>query len=121
MSYEHQTDSPGAAVPRFADVKRILDRLVEGRTDFLKDIHGRTFGWSTKAELAAAVVTPGGTRSYRLIDPDLARQGRGAETNLIIALTRGVDDFSRMPLDGPYASAAEVGTIVAWINGGMPD
>jgi hypothetical protein len=107
-------------VPRFTDVQAILDRLVGDRKDFLKEIHGESFGWSTWEELVNAVVEPGGARTYRLIDPELAKQGRGAETNLIIALTRGVDSFSRMPLDGPYASEAELQTLIDWINTGCP-
>ena len=109
------------AVPSFKEVQAILDALVDGRWDFLEDIHGSGFGWKTKQQLQAVVVRPGGSREFRLIDPDLARQGRGRETNLIVALERGVGGFSRMPKDGPYATPAQIDRLVAWINGGMPD
>lgn len=107
--------------PSFADVQRILDRLVDGRWDFLQVIHGPGFGWQNKQQLAQAVVQPGGTKQYRLIDPQLVKEKRGQETNLIKALTTGVDHFSRMPKDGPYATDEELRTIIDWINAGMPD
>ena len=107
--------------PCFYDVKSILDRLVRGRTGNLRLLHGDTFDWSTRDNLLMAVVQPGGLDEYRLIDPELARQGRGSETNLVIALVRGVSDFSRMPLDGPYASDQDIQTIIEWINIGMPE
>lgn len=109
------------AVPSFKEIQAILDRLVNGRWDFLEVFHGDGFGWKTKQQLQAVIVRPGGSREFRLIDPDLARQGRGRETNLIQALEHGVGGFSRMPKDGPYATAEEIDRIVAWINGGMPD
>ena len=109
------------AVPSFRKVQAILDELVDGRWDFLEDIHGAGFGWKTKQQLQAVVVRPGGSQTFRLIDPELARQGRGKETNLIVALERGVGGFSRMPKDGPYATSEQIATIVDWINGGMPD
>ena len=105
----------------FADVKAILDELVKNRTRHLKEIHGETFDWSSKQALANAVVEPGGANNYRLIDPELVEQKRGEETNLVVALTKGVGNFSRMPLDGPYASDEQIQTIVNWINVGMPD
>ncbi|HEY0513265.1 MAG TPA: cytochrome c [Thermoanaerobaculia bacterium] len=110
-----------SAIPTFPQIRAILDALVDGRWEFLKDIHGPTFEWTTKPQLQAAVVRPGGSQEYRLIDPELARQGRGRETNLIQALVKGVGGFSRMPKDGPYAKPEQIDAIVAWINGGMPD
>jgi hypothetical protein len=110
-----------ATVPSFRQVQAILDELVDGRWNFLEDIHGAGFGWKTKQQLQAVVVRPGGSQTFRLIDPELARQGRGKETNLIVALESGVGGFSRMPKDGPYATPAQIATIVDWINGGMPD
>jgi len=109
------------AVPSFKEVQTLLDNAVNGRWDFLEDIHGTGFGWKTKAQLQAVVVRPGGSDEFRLIDPQLARQGRGRETNLIQALEHGVGGFSRMPNYGPYLTPAQIDTIVAWINGGMPD
>src|SRR5690242_13513765 len=103
-----------AAVPSFKEIQKILDRLVNGRWDLLEAYHGDGFGWKTKQQLQAVIVRPGGSREFRLIDPDLARQGRGRETNLVVALVRGVGGFSQMPKDGPYATTAEIDSIVAW-------
>lgn len=110
-----------APIPSFPEIQAILDELVNGRWDFLEDIHGSGFGWKTKQQLQAVVVRPGGSDELRLIDPELACQGRGRETNLIQALEHGVGGFSRMPKDGPYATPEQIDTIVAWIDGGMPD
>jgi hypothetical protein len=110
-----------AATPSFREIQAILDELVNGRWEFLQDIHGDGFGWKTKQQLQAVVVRPGGSQEFRLIDPELARQRRGRETNLIQALVSGVGGFSRMPKDGPYATQGQIDRIVDWINGGMPD
>ena len=110
-----------AAPPSFREIQKILDELVNGRWDFLEDIHGAGFGWKTKQQLQAVVVRPGGSQEFRLIDPELARQRRGRETNLVVALVKGVGGFSQMPKDGPYATSAQIDRIVDWINGGMPD
>jgi hypothetical protein len=109
------------AIPSFKNVQEILNKLVAGRGEFLEANHGNSFKWTTKKDLQDAFVHPGGKTVYRLIDPDLARKGQGDETNLIKALVKGVDRFPRMPKDGPYATQAQIDTIVAWINGGMPD
>jgi hypothetical protein len=108
------------AIPTFKNVQEILDELVDGRWDYLEAYHGNNFKWTTKKELQDATVQPGGDQDYRLIDPDLARKGQGNETNLIKALVKGVGNFPRMPKNGPYATQAQIDTIVAWINGGMP-
>jgi hypothetical protein len=109
------------AIPSFPQIQAILDALVNGRWEFLEIYHGPGFGWKTKQQLQEVVVRPGGTQQFRLIDPELARQGRGRETNLIQALEKGVGGFSRMPQGGPYAKPEQIDQIVAWINGGMPD
>jgi len=108
-------------VPKFSEIQALLDLLVDGRWEFLEVIHGDGFGWKTKQQLQAAVVRPGGSKEFRLIDPELARQGRGRETNLVQALVKGVGGFSRMPKDGPYAAPDQIQRIVDWIDGGMPD
>jgi hypothetical protein len=109
------------AIPSFKKVRKILNTLVAGRREHLKEIHGEGFGWKTNQQLQDAFVHPGGKTVYRLIDPDLAQKGQGDETNLIKALVKGVGNFPRMPKSGPYATQAQIDTIVAWINGGMPD
>jgi len=106
----------------FADVKAILDLLVKGREENLKFIHGDGFGWDDKAMLANAVVRPfGEDPGFRLIDPSLVNVGRAKETNIYIALTVGIGGFSRMPLDGPYATPEQLAVITEWIDAGMPD
>ena len=106
---------------RFEAVKKILDALVAGREQDLKLIHGDGFSWQTKDELLSAVVDPGGTSTFRLIDPALAGQKRAKETFLYVALARGVDFFPRMPLSGPFATDEQMLVIENWINDGMPD
>ena len=106
----------------FAQVKAILDKLVEGREENLPFVHGDAFGWADKAMLANAVARPfGSDPAFRLIDPSLVGVGRAKETNLYKALTVGVGGFSRMPLDGPFATDEQLATIADWIDEGMPD
>jgi hypothetical protein len=119
--------SPAPKAPVFADVKVILDRLVAGRSpERMKDAHGDpSFGWATLDQLKSVVVRPNGQGSdpaYRLIDPSLVGNGQGAKTNLVVALSSatGVDFNGKMPLGGPYAAAADIRTIIAWIDAGMP-
>ena len=106
----------------FADVKAILDLLVEGREENLKFIHGDAFGWDDKAMLVNAVARPFSEEpAFRLIDPSLVGVGRAKETNLFIALTVGIGGFSQMPLDGPFATPEQLAVIAEWIDDGMPD
>src|ERR1041385_6297560 len=89
----------------FAQVKPILDKLVEGREDNLAFVHGNAFGWADKVMLANAVVRPFGVDpAFRLIDPSLVGVGRAKETTLYKALTIGVGGYERMPFGGPYAT-----------------
>jgi len=119
--------SAAPTAPRFADVKLILDRLVAGRSVArMQAAHGdQNFGWATLAQLKAVVVRPNGPGTdpaYPLIDPALVGNGQGAKTNLVIALANstGVDFNGRMPLNGPYTAAADIRTIIAWIDAGIP-
>ena len=108
----------------FADVKAILDFLVKGKESDLTIIHGGTFGWATREQLADAVVDVGTGTTYRLIDPSLVGNGRGVETFLIQALTTGVDGNPKMPYlgndEGLYASQEQLDTIIRWIDAGLP-
>ena len=113
-------------------VKEILDGAIadwraahNNQVPKLKQKHGPTFGWDTKADLAAASAVIGG-QPYRLIDPDLVTQKRGAETNLVKALRDpdGVDNNGQMPNGGPYLTDTHptyIDEIIQWINDGMPD
>ena len=61
-----------------------------------------------------------------LIDMSLIEKGQGDKTNLIIALANatGVDFNGQMPRNPPasrYATAAEIQTIVDWLNAGLPE
>lgn len=106
----------------FAQIKAILDQLVAGREENLPFVHGDAFGWADKAMLANAVARPfGSDPAFRLIDPSLVGVGRATETNIYKALTVGVGGFSRMPLDGPFATDEQLALIENWINAGMPD
>ena len=111
--------------PTFPDIKALLDFLVKGKESRLTDIHGDTFGWATKQQLADAIVDPGTGTTYRLIDPALVGNGRGSETFLIQALTTGVDGFPKMPYlgndEGKYATDEQLSTIIRWIDAGMPE
>jgi hypothetical protein len=92
----------------------------------MQSAHGdKTFGWATRAQLMAVVVRPGGPGtepSYPLIDPALIGNGKGNQTNLVVALANstGVDFNGQMPLNGPYAAKADIQTIIDWINAGAP-
>ncbi|MCZ4093461.1 hypothetical protein [Sinorhizobium psoraleae] len=106
----------------FAEVKAILDLLVQGREDNLSFVHGDAFGWADKAMLVSAVARPfGADPAFRLIDPSLVGVGRAKETNIYIALTAGIGGFERMPFGGPYATPEQLALIAEWIDNGMPD
>jgi hypothetical protein len=113
-------------MPSFLDIKAILDRLVLGKTAYLQDTHGRTFRWDTHdLLLAASVRVPSGT--YRLIDPLLRGNAQGENTFLVKALRDpdGVDGNGQMPfegdINGEYATADELATIICWINDDCPE
>jgi hypothetical protein len=112
---------------RFADIQAILNRITAGRSrQGMKEVHSdQSFGWDTLGQLKGVVVRPDGQfgKAYPLIDMDLVRQGRGAETNLVRALAdpTGVDSYGRMPYGGPYATPAEIQQIIDWLNAGLPE
>lgn len=115
---------PTKSAPTFQQVKAILDWLVKGKEGRLQIIHGPRFGWKTRDELLQAVAKPEDTE-YRLIDPALVGNGRGAETNLVRILTAGFDGYPRMPYEGngegKYATPEELATLIAWIDAGAPE
>ena len=98
--------------------------MVKGKTEHLKTYHGPLFGWTTLSELLENTVQTSDGNSYRLIAPEMIGNGRGAEANLVIALTTGVDDYPHMPLggndEGQWASPEQIATIIAWIDAGCP-
>ena len=104
----------------FTQVSQILTDLVQAWSDRTGypphlDIHGETFQWETAEQLRNAKAF-----AKRLIAPELIGSGRGAETNLVLALA--TDRFgARMPIGGPYLSDAEVQVLVDWIDAGAPD
>jgi hypothetical protein len=105
-------------------IKQILDGVMQrwqartGREPDLVGIHGASFGWETKAQLATAKAL-----GLRLIDPAQVGNQQGAQTNLVIALRDpgGVAGNGQMPDGGPFAPVAEINEIIAWIDAGMPD
>jgi hypothetical protein len=70
------------------------------------------YTWDTPQQLAAAVLS-----GYRAIEPGVPAR----DTHLVRSLVRGVGDFGKMPLQGPFLSSAEIEEIVAWIDAGMPE
>lgn len=113
-------------MPSFDEIKAILDRLVAGKSAYLKDTHGQSFGWANREELLAAIVeVPSG--SYRLIDEHLIGTIDGGSSNLVISLKdqNGVDGNGQMPFEGDisgeYATDDDITTIVEWISEGCPN
>jgi hypothetical protein len=112
----------GGSVVTWERVKTILDgaiarwKEVNGRDPDLTGIHGATFRWETKAQLAEAEGF-----GFRLIDPASVGNGKAEETNLIIALRTGVPPFPRMPANGPFVPDAEIAELARWIDAGIPD
>lgn len=123
------------AEPKFADVKQVLDRIIEqwttgsGMEPDLAGIHGASFSWSSRAQLLGA-----SARGNLLIQPDLiGAKGRGRSANIVIDLTSGLTvgtrRFPRMPLGGLDSNSneyldpqgPEIQTIVNWIEAGCPD
>ena len=129
-SLDDSMPAPAApSAPRFADVQAILNDLIKGcDMQSIRDVHDdANFGWDTLDQLKNTVVKPMGDAgpAYPLIDMALVNAGKGAQTNLVIALSNptGVDYNGQMPRNPPagrYATAAEINTIVTWLNAGMP-
>lgn len=96
-------------------VREILDDIMErwkvrwGRDPY-PGIH--EYSWDTPQQLAEAVLS-----GYRAIEPGIPAR----ETHFVRALARGIGNFGKMPLQGPFLSRAEIDEIVAWIDAGMPE
>jgi hypothetical protein len=109
------------ATTSFVVVKAILDGVIAGwiwKNKQAPDltVHGPNFGWDTKQQLAQSQGF-----GQVLIDPSLVGNGKGAQTNLVLALTSGVPGFPRMPLGGPFVLQEQIDYIAQWINESMPD
>ena len=105
----------------FAAVQTILNEAIAGWKDANGQdpnlaIHSGNFGWDTKAQLLAATAF-----NLPLIDPTKIGNGKGDQTNLVIALRAGVSGFQRMPDGGPFLQDDKIQTIVQWIDAGAPD
>lgn len=105
----------------WARIKQILDRAVERWAEKTGippslDIHGEQFGWNSAEQLAESEAF-----GVRLIEPDKVGKNRGHETNLVVALKRGVPGFPRMPKGGPWVPKTEIAEIAHWIDSGMPE
>ena len=125
-------------MPTFADVKTILDALVDGADwDAVVFIHScdgtkteHPIGWREKDDLVQAEVWMLENNEpvrYRLIDPALVGNNRGSETYLVQALTRGAlrqdgsgRRYPQMPFNMDKATPQQIQTIIAWIDAGMP-
>ena len=106
----------------FSQVKAILDQLVAGKDPTrLKAKHGgNAFRWDTADTLRNAVVSFS-KGQYRLIDPAMIANGKGAQTNLVRILSGPFGGYPQMPFRGPYASPAQIQTIQDWIDEGAKD
>ncbi len=111
-------------MPTYSQVKTILDQLVGGKDPTrLKFKHGgNALRWDTAEALRnAAVSFPG--EQYRLIDPTMIANGKGAQTYLVRILSGPLvkEGYPQMPFGGPYATAAQIQTIQDWIDEGAKD
>ena len=122
----------------FAEVKAILDTIKENFDwDGVLQIHSaqgthleHPLDWQTKAELQAVEVwryegNPRQPVKYMLID---LGDGRTAKDTFLIKALSGpfkkqvdLGNYPRMPNGGPYLASADIDTIAAWIDAGMPD
>jgi hypothetical protein len=106
----------------FDQVKQILDGAIAGwsaRTGRVPDLTGmhvsQDFGWADKQQLLDSVA-----HGLPLIAAGLIGNGRGNETNLVVALSNpdGVMGLGQMPLGGPFLSRKEIDAIIQWIDEG---
>jgi len=107
----------------FSEVRQILDDIMNdweqkhGRTPDLPLVHGDpNFGWQTRDQLLNSEGF-----AFRLIDPSMIGNGQGHQTNLVLALTTGVQGLSQMPSGGPFVSSPDVQKIIQWIDEGCLD
>jgi hypothetical protein len=119
----HATD-----VPRFPEIKAILDYLVLGKEDNLQLFHGNQFGWNDRAQLLAAAVAQHG-HLYRLIDPAFVNNGKGRESLLVRVLSGPFQldgiSYPQMPhngnINGDFATVDQLTRIALWIDSGCPE
>ena len=107
------------ATTSFRQVQAYLDHLLVSwrekhhRRADVRDAHGDGgMRWRTREQLLSA--RPFGVE---LVAPNTP----GRETNLYLALTRGIPAFPRMPLGGPYLPEDQCEYIATWIDEGMPE
>jgi hypothetical protein len=109
----------------FAEVKAVLDEAINGwktrtgREPNLPEAHDSpNFSFTTRQQLLDAEAF-----GFRLIDPAFVGNGRGIETNLVIALKNpdGVDGFGQMPRGGPFLSQDRIDIVTQWIDEGVPE
>jgi hypothetical protein len=127
----------------FNDVKNILDGAIAGwkaangggQPDLIGQHKNPSFKWDTKDQLLAA-----SARGVQLIQPDVIGKHKGAQANLVVALSRpdpngganGSDvggvinpatgqGFGQMPAGGPYLAPDAIQTIIDWIDNGCLD
>ena len=118
--FNYQYQDP---LPRFGKVKRILDNIISdwmtdrGRPPNLVHVHRDTqFGWADRDQLCNCVA-----RGLPLIAPSLIGSNRAEETMLVQILRGRVNQFPRMPHNGPYLADADIDFVASWIDHGCLD
>jgi len=105
----------------FSRVKAILDNIIaqwEARTGRAPQLfrHDLSFGWQRREQLLRSTAF-----GLPLITADNITNKDGINSNLVVALTRGVPGFPRMLRGGPFLEPAEIQEITDWINEGALD
>ena len=110
-------------LPRFSKVKKILDDIIadwmadRGRSPNLFSVHHNAqFGWADRDQLRDGVA-----RGRPLIAPEMIGNNRAEETNLVRILRSRLNQFPRMPHNGPYVTDTNIDFVASWIDHGCLD
>ena len=119
-AFNYQYQDP---LPRFSKVKKILDDIIadwtadRSRSPNLVSVHQDVqFGWADRDQLRDGVA-----RGRPLIAPEMIGNNRAEETNLIRILRGRLNQFPRMPHNGPYVTNTNIDFVASWIDHGCLD